>query len=197
MFDGPASVARWTLRVSRLPASAPRPNMLRIRQCDQGDDVRLAQPPGVRSCRVGGVWEMGRDRFGGQRYLTDLDRLKNSMPESARASWVQDIHTRMKRAERGGCTFGPTSQHDVDQMACAPIVLELRVVDYFGCDPDDLDGEPHQRHTRVYFTEPDHLCDQLHLLGITSKCPGPIGLEEQNRHAIDASNRAYEHCERQ
>lgn len=139
---------------------------------------------------------MGRDRFGGQRYLTDLDRLKEAMPESARASWLEDIYRKMKRAERGECTFGSTADYDVDQMACAPIVLELRVLDYFGCDPDDPDGNPHERHTRVYFTEPDHLPRQLLLLGILSKCPGPVGLREQNMHAIRARDRAYEHCER-
>jgi hypothetical protein len=63
------------------------------------------------------------------------------MPESARVSWLQDIYTKMKRAERGECTFGPTPQHDVDQMACAPIVLELRITDYFGRDPEDPDGD--------------------------------------------------------
>jgi hypothetical protein len=159
--------------------------------------VRLAEPPGVRSCRDGGKWEMGRDRSGNQRFVGDLDRLKASMPESARANWLQDIHTRMKRAERGQCTFGPTSSHDVDQMACAPIVLELRMSDYFGRNPEDPDGDPHERHTRLYFTEPEHSSGQLLLLGVMSKCPGPVGLEEQNKAAVQAKNRAFEHFERQ
>lgn len=155
--------------------------------------VRLADPPGVRSCRDGGSWEMGRDRLGGQCFLADLDRLRAAMPESAGVSWAQDIHTKMKRAERGECTFGPTQQDDVDQMACAPIVLELRLVDYFGVDPDDPDGEPHRRHTRLYFTEPADEPDQLLLLGLMSKCPGPVGLGEQNVHACRARDRAHEH----
>lgn len=158
--------------------------------------VRLADPPGVRSCRDGGSWEMGRDRLGGQCFVADLDRLKAAMPESARVSWAEDIRTKMKRAERGECTFGPTRQDDVDQMACAPIVLELRVDDYFGVDPDDPDGEPHQRHTRLYFTEPADEPEQLLLLSLISKCPGPVGLDEQNEHAYRARDRAYEHRER-
>lgn len=75
---------------------------------------------------------------------------------------------------------------DVMQMSVAPNVLEMRLV-----DRHDDDGERH--HVRLYFTEPDHVPEQLLALKVAWKHPGRIGLEEQNGHAREASKRADDH----
>ena len=139
---------------------------------------------------------MARNGTGTHYFYTELHELLDDLPETAQASLREDIRTKMHRAERGRLTFGSGRGYDVEQMASARIVLEIRIVDHYGWATDDPDRTPLKRHTRVYFTEPEQFADCLLLLQIASKCPGPEGLEEQNRHAQRAAWRAEQHCQR-
>lgn len=100
--------------------------------------MRLASPPGVRSCRDGGTWEIARDARGAQCLyddLADLARLTERLPESAKVSLIEDMRTKMKRAERGALEFGTGRQFDVDLIESSRITLEIRLIDHEIPDP--------------------------------------------------------------
>jgi hypothetical protein len=128
--------------------------------------------------------------------MIELQELLDCLPETERVSLREDIRTKMNRAERGELTFGSGRDYEVDQIVSTRIVLEIRVIDHSSWDDGDPEQEPLKRHTRLYFTEPDHLPDCLLALGVASKCPGPEGLEEQNRQARTVAQRAEQHCAR-
>ena len=140
---------------------------------------------------------MARDSRGCNYFVTDLDALLAGLPESAVANIKADIRQKMLRAERGECTFGRGRHYDVDEIESTRLVLELRIVDHNALDPDDPEGDMVQRHTRIYFTEPEHVPDLLLLMSVRSKCPGPEGLQEQTDHAGDAQTIAEEHGARE
>ena len=114
----------------------------------------------------------------------------------AKVSLIEDMRTKMKRAERGALEFGTGRQFDVDLIESSRITLEIRLIDHEIPDPSGASDESVQRHTRVYFTEPEHLDGCLLALSVQSKCPGPEGLDEQDRHAAAAALRAEDHCAR-
>lgn len=153
--------------------------------------MRLADPPGARSCRDGGDWELARDERGTSRLYTDLEELLGPLAESEKAVLVEDIRQKMKRATIGKLTYGRGRAFDVDRIESTHCVLEIRVIDH-ACPTGGV--ELVQRHTRVYFTEPAELPRCLLFLSLKSKCPGPEGVAEQNTHAALAQRLADEHC---
>jgi len=68
----------------------------------------------------------------------------------------------------------------VTQMSCAPDVLEIRLGNWW------YSGG--QMHTRLYFSEPFAVPGMLVALRVRFKRPGPTGLEDQDRHAREASD---------
>ena len=66
------------------------------------------------------------------------------------------------------------------QMSVAPDVLELKLPNW------TFDGGKMQ--TRLYYSEPLALPGHVVALRLLTKRPGPIGLDEQNRHAVEASD---------
>lgn len=149
--------------------------------------MRLAEPPGVRSCRDGGEWTWCRASGGRPHVLLEVEELKKRIKTDVeRNAMVAELADRMRLAEQGDLKYDEGEGGDVVQMEVAKRVLEVRLP-----DRHDEDGERH--HVRMYFTEPAHVDRQLLALKLAWKHPGEIGLEEQNQHAIEASNRADNH----
>lgn len=150
--------------------------------------MRLEQPPGVRSCRDGGTWDLAQTNTDPARgYVTvELTQLKSVMPPGEYTLLTAEIVRMMEDAQAGDLDFvtntGGRRVGDVDQMAVAPTVLELRLQTTTGT----RDGE---RIVRLYFTEPAELPDALVALKLASKYPGELGLEEQSAHAREAAVR--------
>jgi hypothetical protein len=144
--------------------------------------VKLVQPPGDRSCRTGGGWKACRDASTGANYwMQEFSLLERTLAPSNFELLRQELHFKMRKAEAGRLNYG----HDlnVELLACAPTVLELRL--------SARPGE-HGRTCliRLYFTEPDVHSEMLLALKLAWKQPGPMGLEEQNGHARNAAWRA-------
>lgn len=158
--------------------------------------MRRAEPPGVRSCRDGGNWEMARAAQGGTTFYVDLNRLLGPLEESEREVLRADIHQKMMKAQLGTCVFGRGRSFDVDTIDSTRSVLELRLVDHARPTQDGDSDDLAERHTRIYFTEPDHLPRCLLFLSLRSKCPGSEGLAEQDADAAAAERIADEHCRR-
>lgn len=148
--------------------------------------MRLAHPPGVRSCRDGGTWDFCRSASTGGNYvITEFERLATALAPADRELTRQELVVKLRRAEVGGLKFGTASAGaDVTQMEVAPTVLELRLTTRRGEGGDLL--------IRLYFTEPEERDRTLLALKLGWKRPGPLGLEEQNSHARSAARRADE-----
>lgn len=144
--------------------------------------MRLAQPPGVRSCSTGGEWEFCRDAAnGGSHWQRDLQRLLHNATPVHGKMLRAELYDLMTRAAKGQLVYG---RHEhVEQMATALSVLELRLTSRLG----DEKGE---QIVRLYFTEPDDHARMLLALKVAGKRPGPMITDEQNTHAADASRRA-------
>lgn len=120
-----------------------------------------------------------------------------TLADSERALLRAEIGDKLKTGRSGELTFGKGSAFDVDLIESARFVLEIKLSNhtfYDEQDESDEDPEPIERHTRIYYTEPEKEAGLLLLLSIESKLPGRIGLEEQNRHAGAAARKADEHC---
>lgn len=155
--------------------------------------MRLAQPPGIRSCREGGEWEdahsPGDPRQPYVRY--EMDQFKALMPEGEYFLLAKEIVEMMKDAKAGALNFvqrepSGRRQGDVDQMAVAPTVLELR----FDTTTGAQDGS---RIVRLYFTEPVELPGSLVARKLASKYPDDAGLDEQSAQAREAAIRGDQH----
>lgn len=158
-----------------------------FRTTTMGDvDVKLAQPPAVRSCRDGGEWDFCRDpSTGGNCMLTELGQL-DALAPADRHLTRQELHAKLRRAEKGNLTFGTASEGaDVTMMEVAPTVLELRL--------KTRRGQGGAMLIRLYFTEPEARAGLILGLKLAWKRPGPIGLDEQNDHARNAAYRAEKH----
>lgn len=148
--------------------------------------MRLAQPPGVRSCRDGGTFDFCRSASTGGNYvMTEFERLASALASADLELTRQEMFVKLHRAEGGHLDFGTAAESaDVTQMEIAPTVLELRLTTRRGEGGDML--------IRLYFTEPEERDHTLLGLKLGWKRPGPLGLEEQNRHARCAARRADE-----
>jgi hypothetical protein len=149
--------------------------------------VKLAQPPGVRSCRDGGKWDFCRNAANGGNYvMVEIGHLENALAPADGQLIRQELLVKMRRAQDGVLDYGPAAVGgDVELMGIAPTVLELRL--------SSRRGEDGVLHIRMYFTEPEERDSVLLALKLAWKRPGPLGLEEQNGHARNAARRADEH----
>ncbi len=154
--------------------------------------MRIAQPPGARSCRSGdhpgegGAWE----HVGDQTLPTPIAELRAVLDACApvdKAVLFAEVQSMLDRAGRGELEFvrgtGSDRAGDVDLMETTGCVLELRLTTRTGAS----DGK---RHVRFYFVEPARRENLLLGLKVASKSPGRIGLGEQTRHAVEARSRA-------
>lgn len=140
--------------------------------------VRIHQPPGARACGdgSGGEWIVGRDINGASPWWADVERVKRALPsDEARALFIEELATTMGLAESGKLPWDL-----VGQMSVAPDVLEIRLPDWW------YSGG--KMHTRLYFSEPHAVPGNLVALRLRFKRPGPIGLEQQDRHITEASD---------
>ncbi|WP_139175385.1 hypothetical protein [Nocardioides lianchengensis] len=148
--------------------------------------VRIAQPPGSRSCGGGGSseWIYARGDSGAAPFINDLEFLKGRFPsDQSRAVFLETMRERMRLAAGAALPWDL-----VVLMQVAPDVLELKLPDWH------YSGG--MMHTRLYFTEPHDLPGHLVALRLRTKRPGPIGLEEQDVAAREASDLLLEFRER-
>ena len=158
--------------------------------------MRTEQPPGIRTTKSaatgaagsGGDWKHARDAEQ-TWFVTEYLAMLAPMAESERALFKQELKAKLTQGGQGRLSYGSASHHDVCCMGRHPDVLEIRMQDYTGFPEDDPDGDPEPRHTRLYFTEPAPAPLLLLTLAIKSKCPGPLGLDEQDRHVAEAQAR--------
>ena len=148
--------------------------------------MKLAQPPGVRSCRDGGKWAFCRNAANGGNYvMVEIGNLENALAPADGQLIRQELLVKMRRAEDGALDYGSGAVGgDVELMGIAPTVLELRLTSRRGDDGT--------LHIRLYFTEPEERDGLLLALKLAWKRPGRLGLEEQNGHAQIAERRADE-----
>lgn len=140
--------------------------------------VRIAVPPGVRACGDQGVhpWVWARDVAGGAPFMQDLAFLHTRFPSAeAKATYLEVVRERMALAEAGRLPWDL-----VTQMQIAPDVLEIRLPDW------TFSGG--MMHVRLYFSEPWDLPGNLVALRLKTKRPGPLGLEDQDAIALQASD---------
>lgn len=143
-------------------------------------------PPGERSCGgVGGnTWVYARDASGAQAFLGDLENLRRKFPsEESRSMYIDHIYEHMQLA-----TEGQLPSEAVTQLQIAPDVLEVRLPDW--------QFSAGRMHVRLYFSEPRDLPGHLVALRLRSKRPGPIGVEEQDGHILEASDLLLEFKDR-
>lgn len=109
--------------------------------------------------------------------------LKALPSDHARAGVKATIHEQMSMAQEGKLPGDL-----VAQMSVAPDVLEIRLPDW------TYSGG--KMHTRLYFSEPFALPGNLVILRLRFKRPGPLGLDQQDAHAVEASQLLYEYEQR-
>jgi hypothetical protein len=152
--------------------------------------VLIAQPPGVRATRDGGEWKFARGTSGSNFVMNDLATLEVRLGPPMLAMVKQEIFFKMRRAQFGQLTYGPGPEHDVEQMAAAPDVLEIRLSDRGGDDENLL-------HLRFFFSEPLALPGLMVGLGLLWKRPGRIDLALQTQMARRASIRLQDYSQRE
>lgn len=133
----------------------------------------------------GGEWLYPRDRTSNgtpwwrEDYVTTLARFSNQ----GRMMLASEIKRKMERASAGRLVYGHGREFDVEKMASADHVLELRLTAQFGDDPLT------RLHTRLYFNEPAGHPGELRILALRVKHDDPPGHDEQNAHVQDAVDR--------
>lgn len=140
--------------------------------------VRIAVPPGSRSCGGGGpsLWAWARDSAGSAPFINDTNTLRGRFPsKESEATYMEMVRERMKLAAAGALPWDLSVQ-----MQSAPDVLEIKMPDW------TFSGGP--MHVRLYYSEPWDLPGALVALRLKTKRPGPIGLTEQDRAAQEASD---------
>lgn len=143
-------------------------------------------PPGQEIPGKGGAWKYCRDSKGA-RFIVQLDGFLNHLTRNASDTLREDLLRKMRRAAEGKLSYGPGPEHDVEQTARCPSVLELRLVT-ISPDLDPATGQELRRQTRLYFTEPLSYAGELWAATIRSKFPDtPDWKQEQNNH-IDEAN---------
>ncbi|UKJ63951.1 hypothetical protein H1Q78_00145 [Cellulosimicrobium cellulans] len=138
----------------------------------------------------GGTWCYPRDRSsqGTPWWREDYQATLQRFPPLARKMLASEIKRKMERGMEGRLTYGHGREYDVEKMASADHVLELRLTAQFGDEPIT------RLHTRIYFNEPSGYADALWLLALRVKHDDPPGHDEQNEHVRDAAARLTD-CE--
>ncbi len=150
----------------------------------------IAQPPGVRATRDGGKWKFARGITGSNFVMNDFATLEARLGARVLEVVKAELFFKMRQAEFGRLAYGRGPEFDVEQMAAAPDVLELRLSDRSGDDENLL-------HMRFFFSEPLDLPGSLVGLGLLWKRPGGIDQEMQTQTALRASLRLQEYTQRE
>lgn len=140
--------------------------------------VSIQIPPGSRACGGQGpnTWTPARDASGTQAFMSDIEFLKTRFATGeSRAVYMDYVQEYMDLAQAGGLAWDL-----VTQMQIAQDVLEIRLPDWY------FSGG--KMHVRLYFSEPRELPGHLVALRLRTKRPGPLGVEEQDGHAVEASD---------
>ncbi|WP_166390282.1 hypothetical protein [Nocardioides ochotonae] len=158
----------------------------------------IAQPPGVRATRDGGQWVFCRGGDTGTNHvLHDFEALAGRLGVHVREMVRQELYSKMQRAQRGELAYGSGREFDVEQMACAQDVLELRLADRPAPEETREDEEDDDfLHIRFFFSEPLVRPGMLCGLMLIWKRPGTIDLEHQTASAQRASLRLNEFSRR-
>lgn len=160
--------------------------------------MKLAIPPGVRttlrldgSPGDGGTWRFAV-RHENKSATDDVHALFDQLAPSDRDILIEEMQKKLDLGASGRLQYGETLEDgQVCQMHCVSNVLELRFDDQncFNAELDDYES----RKIRIYYCEPDRHLGSLIILSMKHKAPGPLGLEEQDAHAREASKLATEH----
>lgn len=160
--------------------------------------METEEPAGCRSTTRlgrqgrGGSWNVVRDQEGRNNFLIDLENLTRGLAESDDRLLRRELLSRMRRAQEGRLSYGEGSGADVCQMQRHRCILEVRLRSHVSYDNNDpLDGDPVPRLVRLYFNEPASVPDVLLHISLRGKCPGPIGVQEQNSHVDEAYGRLF------
>lgn len=148
--------------------------------------VSIEMPACTRACGEQGsnTWITARATDGTQAFVGDLEQLKRRLPsEESQADYLEHVRERMSLAQEGSLPWD-----FADQMQIAPDVLEIKMPDWM------FSGGVMQG--RLYYSEPRELPGYLVALRFRFKRPGPIGLQEQDGHATEASDLLLEFQQR-
>jgi hypothetical protein len=140
--------------------------------------VRIAMPPGDRACggRGGNDWVWARDAAGGIPIMGDITSLHDRFPSAeSKATYMEIVRDHIAQAVDGALPWDL-----VTRMQIAPDVLEIRLPKWW------FSGGP--MIGRLYFSEPVAYPGKLVALRLKAKRPGPIGLDEQDEIALQASD---------
>lgn len=149
----------------------------------------LAQPPGCRSCGLGGTWSSGDAELAALQ-AGDVRQILRSLPNDLeRSMWRQETFRSTHRAEAGKLRTAPTGD-DVKKMSSTEDVLRIKLGPRRTADGTRI-------HTRIYFTEPDTHDGLLLGLSIRAKHDDPAGKPEQDAHAREAQDRCDRWHQRQ
>jgi len=147
--------------------------------------MKLAEPPGSRSCGEGGEWDVCLDENGESWFSKELKALWGRLGDHAAAMVKAELREKMKRATLGTLVYGEGPEGDVEKMYATRDVLELRLSATAGDDGDTL-------HIRLFFSEPEELPGRMCALMVFWKRPGEIDLDDQSAAARAASRRLAE-----
>lgn len=157
--------------------------------------MRLDRPAGRRSCKTGtaygvevsgqgGDWVHICDQERAPHFRQDMTWLR-ALAESERVMLANEISQKLRTAAAGRLSYGPNG--DVELMRRSQVVMEIRLGGYTG--ETDGHGQPVRHLVRIYFTEPIEAQGYLVTLGIKAKVPGPLGLDEQDKHVAEMDAR--------
>lgn len=141
----------------------------------------IAEPPGARSCGLGGEWE----HCSGLNMQSDLNTVKVMLDNADQFELVRrKLGNMLRDAKEGKLIYGKTE--DVYQMSIEPAVLEIRL-DVRAQFPDGL------RKLRLYFSEPLHRPNVMVAARLRSKPATKEGLSDQNDHILESFDAIKEH----
>lgn len=130
----------------------------------------------------GGEWAYPRDRAtnGTPWWREDYQATLARFHDHSRKMLASEIKRKLERGTEGRLKYGHGRSFDVEKMATADHVLELRLTAQYGDDPLT------RLHTRLYFNEPAGSLGELRLLALRVKHDDPPGHSEQNAHVQEA-----------
>jgi hypothetical protein len=152
--------------------------------------MRLADPPGVRSCRDGGEWTICRSETGAKWMFAEFTGLEQRLGANETAMVRAELRNMMHRAMDGQLSYGPGPEGQVEQMTATSDVLEMRLSSRSGEVSED--GEEDTLHLRMFFSEPESVPNGMCALMLYWKRPGQVDLADQTASARVASRRLDE-----
>lgn len=155
--------------------------------------VAIADPVGLRSCcdpgdnpGLGGEWTLAGEP---KAMLTDLERLSGLVSDLEFTMLRAELRKKFSRASQGKLRLTRNEhREEVVQSERQRRILEIRLNDRQERPPGTVAWK-----IRCYYSEPAHQQHMLLALAIRAKPPGRSGLDEQNRHMDEASDRLDDH----